>query len=294
VNLEAFLEQKGMMVEEALRKACGPLGPAPAVLRRAMEYSLFSPGKRIRPILAVAACEASGGSAATVLPFAAAIEMIHTYSLIHDDLPSLDNDDFRRGKPTCHRKFGDAYAILAGDGLLTEAFRAMTEPAACAAVGPGAACRIIFEVASAAGANGMVGGQVMDIRFDGKKGSRAVLGYIHTHKTAALIRASVRVGALAAGAGPDVLAMVTTYGESVGLAFQVVDDLLDATGDEKKVGKKLRKDADKQTYVRHYGVDASRRRVESLVRDALQAIGPLGAEAEALAAIARFLATRAF
>ncbi len=294
MNLDAYFKEKGRIVDDALRQACRPFDAAPPVLRKAMEYSLFSPGKRIRPILAITACEAAGGDSARVLPFAAAIEMIHTYSLIHDDLPSLDNDDFRRGRLTSHRKFGEAYALLAGDSLLTEAFRLMSDGASAGPLDGGLVCRIIFEVASAAGANGMVGGQVMDVRFDGKRGNRSVLRYIHTRKTAALIRASVRVGALAAEAGEETLAMLTAYGESVGLAFQVVDDILDAVGDEKKVGKKLRKDVNKQTYIRHYGLEASRVRADELVAEALGAVEPLGPKAEALSEIARFLGSRVF
>jgi geranylgeranyl diphosphate synthase, type II len=294
MNLEAFFRDKGRIVDKALRQACQPFVSAPPMLRRAMEHSLFSPGKRIRPILAMAACEAAGSDSARVLPFAAAIEMIHTYSLIHDDLPSLDNDDFRRGRSTCHRKFGEACAVLAGDSLLTEAFRVMADPASTDNMDPGLVCRIVFEVASAAGANGMVGGQAMDVRFEGRKGNKSILSYIHIHKTAALIRASVRVGALTAGAEPKVLAMLTTYGEKVGLAFQIVDDLLDATGDEKKVGKKLHKDVNKQTYIKHYGVEPSRKRVEALIAEALQSLKSLGARAEPLSEIARFVGSRVF
>jgi geranylgeranyl diphosphate synthase type II len=257
-----------------------------------MEHSLFSEGKRIRPILALAVCETKRGKAAAVLPFACAIEMIHTYSLIHDDLPCIDNDDLRRGRPTCHKVFGEAVALLAGDALLTEAFRVMTDPRFSSQTPPAIAREILYEIAQAAGAEGMIAGQVVDVLYDGKEGTKSILDYIHRNKTAALIRASVRVGALAGGAAPRELEQFTTYGESLGLAFQIGDDLLDAEGDEKIVGKKLRKDVTKQTYIKHYGVAQSRARLDELVNEAIEAVKFLGSGGGALTELAEFVGKR--
>jgi geranylgeranyl diphosphate synthase type II len=257
-----------------------------------MEYTLFSNGKRIRPILAITTCEAMGKSCDDILPFACAIEMIHSYSLIHDDLPTMDNDDMRRGKATCHKAFGEATALLAGDALLTEAFRVMSDNRYTERTNSRITKQLIFEISSAAGAMGMVGGQVMDVLSEGKEGTRDVLHYIHTHKTTALLRASVRVGAIFAGAKVRELKKLTKYGESVGLAFQIRDDLLDAEGEEMKVGKRLKKDSTKQTYMKHYGPIASKIRLEQLVEDAVQAVQFLGRDSIILAEIARFVGNR--
>jgi geranylgeranyl diphosphate synthase type II len=218
--------------------------------------------------------------------------MIHTYSLIHDDLPCIDNDDLRRGRPTCHKVFGEAVALLAGDALLTEAFRVMTDPRFSSQTPPAIAREILYEIAQAAGAEGMIAGQVVDVLYDGKEGTKSILDYIHRNKTAALIRASVRVGALAGGAAPRELEQFTTYGESLGLAFQIGDDLLDAEGDEKIVGKKLRKDVTKQTYIKHYGVAQSRARLDELVNEAIEAVKFLGPGGEALTELAEFVGKR--
>jgi geranylgeranyl diphosphate synthase type II len=257
-----------------------------------MEYMLFSNGKRIRPILAITSCEAMGKSCDDILPFACAIEMIHSYSLIHDDLPSIDNDDMRRGKPTCHKVFGEATALLAGDGLLTEAFRVMSDSRYTDRTNPRIAKQLIFEISSAAGAMGMVGGQIMDVLSEGKEGTKDILHYIHTHKTTALIRASVRVGAIVGGAKVRELNKLTKYGESIGLAFQIKDDLLDTEGDEAKVGKRLKKDTAKQTYVKHYGPIASKIKLEQLVEEAVQATQFLGGNSSTLVEIARFIGSR--
>ena len=292
MELSTYLHEKKIIVENALKDIASAWHASPAPLRNAMEYMLFSNGKRIRPILAIAVCEAKGKSSENVLPFACAIEMIHTYSLIHDDLPGIDNDDLRRGKPTCHKVFGEATALLAGDALLTEAFRVMADSRYTERMNPKVIKQIIFEVASAAGAGGMVGGQVMDILFEGKEGTKDILNFIHTHKTTALIRASVRAGAICGGAKVRELKKFTIYGESVGLAFQIKDDLLDAEGDEEKVGKRLRKDVNKQTYVKHYGLIASNIKVEQLTEEAVQAIRFLGENGARLSEVARFRGSR--
>jgi len=292
VDLGAFFHDKRIIVDNALKDIFASFQTTPGTLRDAMEYSLFSNGKRIRPILVLAIAEANGKTSDEVLPVACAVEMIHTYSLIHDDLPSIDNDDIRRGKPTCHKVFGDAVAILAGDALLTEAFRVMSDAHYTDRISPKVIRQVIFEVASAAGAEGMVGGQIMDVLYDGKEGTKNVLNYIHMHKTTALIRASVRIGALIGGAKAKQLKMFTKYGECVGLAFQITDDILDAEGDEEVVGKKLKKDAGKQTYIKHYGLVASKIKVEQLIEEAVEALGFMGEKSQILSELARFIGSR--
>jgi len=292
VDLNKYLLDKKILVENALKDIALSFHDCPAQLRDAMEYMLFSNGKRIRPILALTTCEAMGKNCDDILPFACAIEMIHSYSLIHDDLPSMDNDDMRRGKPTCHRVFGEATALLAGDGLLTEAFRIMSDNRYTERTNPRITKQLIFEISSAAGAMGMVGGQAVDVLSEGKEGTKDILHYIHTHKTSALLRASVRIGAIFSGAKVRELKKLTKYGESIGLAFQIKDDLLDAEGDETEVGKRLKKDSTKQTYVKHYGPIASKIKLEQLVEDAVQAIQFLGNDSLILAEIARFIGSR--
>jgi geranylgeranyl diphosphate synthase, type II len=294
VDLQAFLSEKRAVVETYLRSVFETLSTSPDVLKDAMKHSLFSEGKRIRPILSLAVCEAKNGRMAAVLPFACALEMIHTYSLIHDDLPSIDNDDLRRGKPTCHKVFGEAVALLAGDALLTEAFRVMTDPRLNGNAPPEATKQVVYEIAYAAGSEGMIGGQVVDVLYDGKEGTRNILDYIHRNKTAALIRAAVRVGAIAGAATEKELEQFTRYGESLGLAFQIGDDLLDAEGDEKLVGKKLRKDVTKQTYIKHYGAVQSRKKLDELVSEAVQAIAFLGPKGDTLNKLAHFVGKRTF
>jgi len=292
VDLTAYLTEKRTIIDNAMREIFDSFHTVPGVLRDAMEYMVFASGKRIRPILAIAACEAKGKSSDDVLPFACSIEMIHTYSLIHDDLPSLDNDDLRRGKPTCHKVFGEAIAILAGDGLLTEAFRVMTDSRYTERINPQVLKEIIFEISLAAGAGGMVGGQVMDVLYEGKEGSKMIVNYIHTHKTTAMIRASVRIGAMVGGATAHELKHLTKYGESIGLAFQITDDLLDYEGDEEVVGKKLKKDMNKQTYVKHYGVENSKLKVEQVIQEAIHAVAFLGEGSEILTQIAQYIGSR--
>jgi len=292
VDLASYLHDKKIIVENMLRDICTSFVSTPGILRNAMEYMLFSNGKKIRPILAIAACEAKGKSADDFLPSFCTLEMIHTYSLIHDDLPCVDNDDMRRGRPTCHKAFGEAVAIMAGDGLLTEAFRVLTDQRFTERVSPKISRQIVFEIAHAAGAEGMVGGQVMDIIYENKEGTRNILHYIHSHKTAAMLRASVRVGAIAGGARIRELKNFTRYGDAIGLAFQIMDDILDVEGDEETVGKKLKKDANKQTYVRHYGILASKYKLEQLVDEAVRSIAFLGENGRILEDIARFIGNR--
>ena len=251
-------------------------------------------GKRIRPVLMMAACEAVGGEGDQVIPVACSMEMIHTYSLIHDDLPAMDDDDFRRGKPTCHKVYGEAMAILAGDALLTQAFVLLSAPETQALLPHGAIRKIIHIIASNAGSFGMVGGQAVDIESEGKEIDFPTLEYIHTHKTGALILASVQAGALAGGADEKSLAHLTRYGEAVGLAFQVADDILDVVGDQNLMGKTLGVDEarGKATYPSFFGLEAARERALELRDVAVAALEPFGDKAEMLKQIAQFIVAR--
>jgi geranylgeranyl diphosphate synthase type II len=263
-----------------------------------MRYSLFAGGKRIRPILSIAAFEAVGGEGNRILPFACALEMIHTYSLIHDDLPAIDNDDYRRGRPTCHKVFGEATGILAGDALLTEAFRLMSDPSRQEdfSGNEGLILRVINEVAYAAGISGMVGGQVVDVESEGRKVDPSTVQYIHTHKTGAMILVSVRVGAKIGGATEKVLAAMTSYGEKIGLTFQIADDLLNIEGDAAALGKSIGSDRSKgkATYPSVLGLTESKKRARELTESALDALTPFGREADSLREIARFIISRGY
>ena len=267
-------------------------------LHQAMRHSLFAGGKRIRPILSMASFEAAGGRGEKIIPFACALEMIHTYSLIHDDLPAIDNDDYRRGKPTCHKVFGEAIALLAGDGLLTEAFRLMTiRPAKDHPAGDEAlVIDLINDVAQAAGILGMVGGQVVDVESEGKAVDLPTVQYIHTHKTGAMILASVRVGAKLGGANETLLKELTRYGESLGLAFQIADDVLNVEGKAALMGKKTGSDLfmRKATYPSVFGVEESKKRAKELVEMAVDALKQLGEDADPLREIARFVISREY
>src|SRR5438445_6815263 len=291
--LEEYLDQQRQRVEVILDQLLPPPDSYPPLLLEAMRYSVFAGGKRLRPILTLAAAEAVGGDPEMVLPAAGALEYIHTYSMIHDDLPAMDDDDYRRGRLTNHKVFGDAMAILAGDALLTLAFRLMAsnvDGAADARV----IADVVAEVAEAAGTDGMVGGQVVDIESEGKTVSAETLDYIHTHKTAALIRASLRVGSLLAGAKPDALKAITRAGDALGLAFQIVDDILDVEGSLEELGKTAGSDQRKQkaTYPALHGLPASRQRARALIEEAKVALVPLGPAARPIAALADFIYER--
>ncbi|MCJ7782532.1 MAG: polyprenyl synthetase family protein [Desulfobacterales bacterium] len=298
MDINRYLQEKKERVDSALERVLPKREELTSNLHRAMQHSLFAGGKRIRPILSIASFEAAGGKGERILPFACALEMIHTYSLIHDDLPAIDNDDYRRGKPTCHKVFGEAIAILAGDGLLTEAFRLMThQPAKDRPSGDEAlVLDLINEVAQAAGVLGMVGGQVVDIESEGKAVDLPTVQYIHTHKTGAMILASVRVGAKLGGAKETLLKALTRYGESLGLAFQVADDILNVEGRTALMGKKTGSDLfkGKATYPSVLGVDESKIRSKELVEMAVDALKLLGPEADPLREIARFIIAREY
>jgi len=294
LNLKEYLKRRQRLIDGALKRWVPGDREFPPQVYQAMSYSLFAGGKRLRPILALAAAEAVGGRIADALPLACALELIHTYSLIHDDLPSMDDDDLRRGKPTSHIVFGEALAILAGDALLTEAFHLLTRPDLMRDVSPGRLLRAINQVAKAAGSYGMIGGQVMDIASEGKEIEPHLLEYIHSHKTGALIAASVCAGAIIGGASPSQRRALNDYGEKMGLAFQVIDDLLDVRGEEKKLGKAVGKDQakGKATYPALFGIAESRRKAEGLVREALHHLQPFDGRANPLREIARFIIER--
>jgi geranylgeranyl diphosphate synthase type II len=292
-GFESYLVERARAVDQALERFLPAETRAPETIQKAMRYSVFAGGKRLRPVLVIAGAEAVGGRMDDVMPTACALELIHTYSLIHDDLPAMDNDDFRRGRPTSHKVFGEAMAILAGDGLLTHAFRLLADnwrPGM-----DGAVLRdVLVDVADAAGTDGMVGGQVADLEAEGRRIGADMLDYIHLHKTAALIRTSIRVGARLSGATADQLRALAVAGGDLGLAFQIVDDILDVTGTTEQLGKTAGKDQAQQkaTYPALHGLDASRARAKQLVGEALAALAPLGPAAEPLRALAHFILER--
>jgi geranylgeranyl diphosphate synthase type II len=291
-NADPIIGAVNRTLEELLRNVPG----CPSVLHDAMAYSLLAAGKRLRPRLVILACAASGGDESAALPAAAAVEMVHTYSLIHDDLPAMDDDDLRRGRPTCHKAFGEATAILAGDALLTLAFHTLGNkyPAKTAA-----GC--VVELAAGAGANGMVGGQVLDLAWENRQdGGIAELEAIHATKTGALFRACLRMGGWVAQGerpnGPDdkITGAFDEFGRSFGLMFQITDDLLDVEGDALSAGKRVGKDArrGKLTYPGLLGVDESRQLAQQLCQRAVAAVAPLGTQAERLCDLARSVCHR--
>ena len=280
-----FLEAKARAVETALHAYTAGWDGAPSTLAEAAEYSLFAGGKRLRPALALGACEIVSGDGAAAMPAACALEMIHTYSLIHDDLPAMDDDDLRRGRPTLHKVHGEATAILAGDALLTMAFDIAAE---CARTD------VIREIARAAGIEGMVGGQQLDMQAEQHTLSLERLQEIHAKKTGALIRAAVRAGALLGGASGPQLDALTRYGEAIGLAFQIADDILNVVGSESAIGKPVGSDASKakSTYPALLGLDGARARAAEAVENACQSLREFGEEAESFRALARYIIER--
>jgi geranylgeranyl diphosphate synthase type II len=292
-DMTMYLKEKRELVDTFLKSYFeNPLSPS--MLYDAMKYSLFAGGKRIRPILTIASYEACGGDPDDIIPQATAVELIHTYSLIHDDLPAMDNDELRRGKPTSHKVFGEAMAILAGDALLTEAFHMMTVTTSKKKFRPTYLMKAIREIAFAAGACGMVGGQAQDILSEKSEPDLHILNFIHLHKTAALIKASVRIGALLAGIRENKLKSLTTYGENIGLAFQIVDDILDIEGVTEELGKSAGSDIEKNkmTYPSLIGIYESRKRAQELVAEAIKSIRKFSSEALPLREIARYLIKR--
>ncbi|HEY6332719.1 MAG TPA: farnesyl diphosphate synthase [Blastocatellia bacterium] len=292
-SLEAYLDARGAEVNKALQEFVPEESIAPPTIHKAMRYSLLAGGKRLRPVLVLSAGEALGAPTADLMPAACAIEMIHTYSLIHDDLPAMDDDDLRRGRPTCHKVFGDAIAILAGDALLTHAFIVLSSYAPAGDLSR--QIRVIREVATAAGTvNALIGGQVADIENEKRSVDAAMLEYIHRSKTGALIKASVVVGGIIAGADDHQLELLERYGEKIGLAFQVADDILDVTSTSEAMGKTPGKDlaAQKATYPAVHGLEASREHARQLADEAASTAEQLGPAAYRLQEIARFIVAR--
>jgi geranylgeranyl diphosphate synthase, type II len=291
--LKQYFRERVKTIDCALDRYL-PRGTAkPPTIHNAMRYSLFAGGKRIRPVLALAAAEACGGEAKDALAAACAVECIHTYSLIHDDLPCMDDDDLRRGRPTSHKVFGEGIAVLAGDALLTIAFEilAQTEPTSRYDV-----AQLVGELAQAAGSRWLIGGQVADLEGEGRALNAAELQYIHRCKTAALLTCSLRLGAMAANATPWQLANLTRFGQALGLAFQIIDDILDVTQSTEKLGKTAGKDAraTKATYPAIHGLDKSRAEAHRLTAAAHAAIAPFGKRGEILHAIANLLLAREY
>jgi geranylgeranyl diphosphate synthase type II len=293
-DLEAYLQERRGLVDAALDGFLPSEDTRPPSVHRAMRYSVLAGGKRLRPILVIAGAEVVGASPSAVMPSACAMELIHTYSLIHDDLPAMDDDDYRRGRMTNHKVFGDAIAILAGDALLTYAFQLVAQNAAVPGVDPKVVCDVVAEIAEAAGTVGMVGGQVVDIESEGKTITAEELEYIHVHKTAALLRASLSVGARLGGADAAALAAVADAGQSLGLAFQIVDDILDVEGSLETLGKTAGSDERKQkvTYPALHGIEASRREARRLIERTKSRLSVFGARSAPLCALADFVVER--
>lgn len=293
-DLRHYWDTRLEKVEEILATLLPDSHEQPRLLHEAMRYSTLAGGKRLRALLAMAACEAVGGDVRKTDVFAAALEMVHAYSLIHDDLPCMDNDDLRRGKPTNHRVFGEAMAVLAGDGLLTEAFLRLAQMPKKHDVSSETTVRIIEGLAEAISSRGMVGGQAMDILSEGKEISGDSLRFIHSRKTGALFTAALRGGALLGGGSQEELEALTSYGKNFGLAFQITDDILDETGDSSKTGKAVGADqeAGKQTYPRLYGLDRSRELAQNCVQACLTALDGFSEQAWFLRELARFILVR--
>ncbi|MGH9402816.1 MAG: polyprenyl synthetase family protein [Terriglobia bacterium] len=292
LTIQQYLDLARDRVDRELHRLLPPAEEFPPSIHAAMRHSVFAGGKRLRPILCFEAGKLFGAEPEDLLRRASALELIHTYSLIHDDLPALDNDDLRRGKPTCHKVFGEAMAILAGDALLTLAFETLASGGSPSSE---ISLRVIYELAHAIGTRaGMVSGQVVDLEAEDGKVDASRLEYIHASKTGALIRAAVRSGALYGGAGPDDLDRITTYGGKIGLAFQIADDLLDEIRSTEELGKTAGKDKQqhKATYPALYGVEESRRKAGQLVREACDALRPYGDRGVRLCEIASYLIER--
>ncbi|MCD4814426.1 polyprenyl synthetase family protein [bacterium] len=295
-NLKTYLASRGKLVDEALNRYLPRKDYFPAKLHAAVRHSMFSGGKRLRPILVIAAAEACGSTAQAVMPAACALECIHTYSLMHDDLPAMDDDALRRGQPTCHKIFGEAAAILAGDALLTFAFELMgklefSPKKADEAEQVIAASRIL---AKAAGMAGMVGGQMADIDAEGQDINLPMLQYIHTHKTGQLIQAALKIGGCLAKASSEKMKALSVYGETIGLAFQISDDVLNVIGEMRDLGKSVGTDEarGKATYPALFGLEESKKHAETLIAKGLSALKVFGKKAAPLTAIANYVTER--
>lgn len=292
MNIQEVFEEYKQLTEARLKELLPDKEVYPGVIHEAMAYSLFAGGKRFRPTLCLAGCEAVGGKNEDCLDAACALECIHTYSLIHDDLPGMDDDDYRRGKLTNHKVFGEGMAILAGDALLTVAFELLANMSN--GQNEQQLLQVIKEIAVASGTMGMVGGQVVDLQSENTEPTEELLQYIHTHKTGALITASVRVGGILGGATEEELQQLTIYGEKLGLAFQITDDILDVIGDEAKLGKPVGSDEKnhKATYPALFGLEQSKIMAQQAVEDAIRAIDCFGEKAIKLELLAQYLISR--
>lgn len=292
--LSEYLKSRQEIINRSLKEIIPSEKTFPSTIHRSMRYSLMAGGKRLRPILAIASAESVGGKMKEVLPLACAIEMIHTYSLIHDDLPAMDNDDLRRGMPTSHKVFGEGIAVLAGDALLTHAFIIMSDPAYGMGISPEDRLIIINELSRASGTQGMIGGQVLDLEAQGRNPGLEELSEIHRLKTGCLITVSVRIGAIAAGARKDEIEALSEYGQYLGLAFQITDDILDLEGSEKDLGKPAKSDiaSQKATYPALMGIPESKERARQAIEKAVSAIDSFDKKAEPLRLIARYTIKR--
>src|SRR5438876_2027227 len=293
-DLAAYLADRTEAVNRALDRFLPRATTRPATIHQAMRYSLFAGGKRMRPALSLAAAEACGGSPEDALPLACAVECIHTYSLVHDDLPAMDNDDYRRGKLTNHKVFGEAMAILAGDALLTMAFDLASRPELVKGLDPRAQVRAVQELAAGSGNVGMVGGQAADIEAEGKDIDLATLERTHRWKTGKLIRASVRIGGIVGGATDRQLDHLTAYAEDIGLAFQIADDVLNIVGTREELGKDANTDASrgKKTYPTFFGVDGARKLAEERVASAIANLKDFDVKADPLRELALYITRR--
>ena len=294
MDISGYLDRKREEVDRFLERVVPDAKTPPSTLHESMRYSLFAGGKRIRPILAMAAAEAVGTPPPAINPVASSLELIHTYSLIHDDLPAMDNDDYRRGKPTNHKVYGEAMAILAGDALLTLAFELCSRQDLLNGLDPSRQVQLIYELAVGSGNLGMVGGQVLDIQAENQNIDLATLQTIHKHKTGMLIRAAVRMGAIVSSAKPEQLHRLTDFAEDVGLAFQIADDVLNVTGTREELGKNANTDAQrgKKTYPTFYGVDGARALADQCVGRAIGRLDTFDAKADPLRELARFITAR--
>jgi geranylgeranyl diphosphate synthase type II len=297
--LHSYFQSRCKMVDKALNQYLDTTKSDPEIIHEAMRYSIFAGGKRLRPVLVLAAAECCGAKPESVLPTAAAMELVHTYSLVHDDLPAMDDDDLRRGRPTSHKVYGEAIAILAGDALLTKAFELISKNAKIRGVSIKSIPEVVGLISHGAGTFGMIGGQVVDIQMEGGKWQKSngrapeILSYIHKHKTAALIRTSLQAGALLAGASAKEVAAFGVYGEKIGLAFQIADDVLDIVADKKKLGKQgSDRENKKLTYVALYGLEESRKKAQSLIEEAKNALKPFGKRAQVLKQLANYIVDR--
>lgn len=296
MEFQEILKKKQQIIDEALEKYLPKENSLQSNVFDAMRYSIFAGGKRLRPILMVAASEFINGEDKKILPFACAIEMIHTYSLIHDDLPAMDNDDYRRGKLTNHKVYGEGMAILAGDGLLNYAYELMMQSVLAHPHQCQNAIAAMYEIAKAAGVYGMIGGQVVDLSSENTQINSDTLDFIHNCKTGALFIAAIRAGAIFSGADSETLKCLTNYAENIGLGFQITDDILDIIGDEKKLGKKVGSDEENQkaTYPAIHGLEHSIERVNNLFQQGLASIEHYGEKAQFFADMAHYLVKREY